>query len=190
MHAILLGPPGAGKGTQAAHLCASRALTHLSTGDLLRAAVSSGSDLGAEAKAFMDRGELVPDSLVLRLLGERLEDAEDAAGFLLDGFPRNVSQARALDALLGSETGVEHVVYLHLEDEEILARLLKRGRPDDTEDVIKNRLDVYRAETEPLVAYYEERSVLRTVDATGTIEDVRRRVDEAMAAGSTEAMER
>jgi adenylate kinase len=189
MDAILLGPPGAGKGTQAEMICRAHALNHLSTGDLLRAAVTEGTPLGVEAKGFMDRGELVPDSLVLALLMERLRQSAPegkAGGFLLDGFPRNVSQAEALEKELGAGV-IDHVIYLQLDDEEILGRLLKRGRPDDREEVIRNRLSVYRAETEPLVAWYRERDVLRPVDAKGTIEEVHDRVKEALAAtGSVE----
>jgi adenylate kinase len=181
MRAILLGPPGAGKGTQAERLCRTHELVHLSTGDLLRDAVSRKTSLGLEARAFMDRGELVPDRLVLDLLQERLRAAPAGAGFLLDGFPRNVAQAEALDAVLG-RSGVDHVVHLHLDDEEILRRLLKRGRRDDTEEVIRNRLRVYRAETEPLVAHYRARGLLRTIDATGSVEDVTDRIEEALAA--------
>jgi adenylate kinase len=176
---ILLGPPGAGKGTQAQHLSRARDLVHLSTGDLLRSAVADGSSLGAEAKGFMDRGELVPDRLVLALIEQRLGSPEGHAGFLLDGFPRNVSQARALEDAIGRDA-VRDVVYLQLDDGEILRRLLARGRPDDREEVIRNRLQVYRAETEPLVAYYRERSVLRPVDGLGTVDEVRDRILEAV----------
>lgn len=183
MHVILLGPPGAGKGTQAALVCEECKLIHLSTGDLLRAAVSAGTELGLEARSYMDRGELVPDSLVLALLRERFEAAGDDTGFLLDGFPRNVNQARALEEQLGEAT-IDHVVYLQLEDEEILRRLLGRGRPDDTQAVIRNRLEVYRAETEPLAAWYRVRDLLREVDALGTIEDVRQRVNRGLGRGS------
>jgi adenylate kinase len=182
MNAILLGPPGAGKGTQAERLVAARGLLHLSTGDLLRAAVAAGTPTGKEAKGYMDRGELVPDGLVLSLLEERLRTARasgDRRGFLLDGFPRNVAQARALEVRLGAGA-IHHVIYLVLEDAEILRRLLKRGRPDDTEAVIRNRLQVYRAETEPLVAFYEERGLVRGVDAAGSVEQIQARVGEAL----------
>ena len=183
MHVILLGPPGAGKGTQAELLTAAHDLVHLSTGDLLRAAVGAGTELGTQAKGFMDRGELVPDSLVLALLEERLEQASPDAGFLLDGFPRNVSQAEALEKVIGAQA-IDHVVYLQLDDEEILTRLLSRGRKDDTEDVIRNRLQVYRNETSPLVEWYRGRSVLRPVDAAGTVEDIHDRVMGSLASGT------
>jgi adenylate kinase len=180
MRLILLGPPGAGKGTQALRLCEAHGLVHLSTGDLLRAAVADGADLGRRAKAYMDAGELVPDSLVLALVRERLERGDAAAGFLLDGFPRNVAQARALDGDLGAD-GVDRVVHMRLDDEEIVRRLLARGRPDDTEPVIRNRLEVYRAETAPLIAYYEERGLLGSVDARGTVDEVFARIQADVA---------
>lgn len=180
MRLILLGPPGAGKGTQAARVCETHGLVHLSTGDLLRAAVGAGSELGNEAKSFMDAGNLVPDTLVLALVRERLEQPDAAAGFLLDGFPRNVSQAEALEADLG-EAGVECVVHMKLEDEEIVRRLLARGRADDTEEVIRNRLEVYRAETAPLIAHYEAQELLRTIDAEGTMDEVFDRIAGALA---------
>ena len=182
MHAVLLGPPGAGKGTQAERLCKARTLLHLSTGDLLRTAVADGTELGTKAKGYMDRGELVPDGLVLALLAQRLDGLADGDGFLLDGFPRNVSQAEALESMIG-ERSLEHVVYLKLGDEEIVTRLLKRGRKDDTEEVIRNRLSVYRAETEPLVAYFRARGLLRDVDARGTVEEVQERLLAALRAG-------
>ena len=182
MQAVLLGPPGAGKGTQAERLCQAHSLLHLSTGDLLRGAVTAGTDLGVEAKGFMDRGELVPDSLVLALLEERLAKKTSDEGFLLDGFPRNVSQAEALAAKIGDDT-IDHVVYLKLDDDQILQRLLKRGRKDDTEEVILNRLSVYRAETEPLVAYYRERGLIRDVDALGTVEEVHKRLLDSITTG-------
>ncbi|MDF1702162.1 MAG: adenylate kinase [Planctomycetota bacterium] len=171
MRLILLGPPGAGKGTQAARVCDAHGLVHLSTGDLLRAAVGAGTDLGKEAKAFMDAGNLVPDTLVLALVRERLEQPDAAAGFLLDGFPRNVSQAEALAADLG-DRGVEKVIHMKLEDEEIVQRLLARGREDDTEAVIRNRLEVYSNETAPLIAHFDGQGLLVTIDAQGSMDEV------------------
>ena len=175
MRLVLLGPPGAGKGTQAERVCASKGLVHLSTGDLLRAAVAASSKLGIEAKGYMDKGDLVPDTLVLALVRERLSRPDAAVGFLLDGFPRNASQAMALEAELGNQQ-IECVVHMRLDDEEIVRRLLARGRKDDKEDVIRNRLKVYRDETAPLIAHFEEQGVLRTVDALGTMDDVEARI--------------
>ena len=188
MRLILLGPPGAGKGTQAARVCEAHGLVHLSTGDLLRAAVGAETELGKEAKSYMDAGNLVPDKLVLALVRERLEQPDAAAGFLLDGFPRNVSQAEALDADIGDEDvgshGVEQVVHMKLDDEEIVKRLLARGRADDTEEVIRNRLRVYRDETAPLIAYYEAAGLLTTIDALGTMDEVYDRI--AVALGTND----
>ena len=179
MRLVLLGPPGAGKGTQAERVCASHGLVHLSTGDLLRAAVAAESKLGLEAKGYMDKGDLVPDSLVLALVRERLSQPDAEAGFLLDGFPRNASQAQALEAELGNQQ-VERVVHMRLDDEEIVRRLLARGRKDDKEEVIRNRLKVYRDETAPLIAHYEEKGLLRTVDALGTMDEVETRISAAL----------
>ncbi len=179
VRAVLLGPPGSGKGTQAARVCKARGLLHLSTGDLLRAAVSDATALGLKARGFMDRGELVPDELVFALLRERLRSPAAGRGFLLDGFPRNVAQAGTLDGELGGK-GVARVVHLRLEDAEIVRRLLGRGRPDDTEPVIRNRLRVYRAETSPLIAFYDQRGLLVTIDARGSVDEVAQRLDAAL----------
>ncbi len=179
MRLILLGPPGAGKGTQAERICAQHEILHLSTGDLLRAAVAAETELGVDAKGFMDRGELVPDELVLSLLVERLESAEARAGYLLDGFPRNVSQAKALAGKIGDDA-IEAVLHLKLDDEEIVRRLLSRGRKDDTEPVIRNRLKVYREETSPLIEFYDQRGLLRTVDAKGSIDEIAARISDVL----------
>ena len=171
MRIVLLGPPGCGKGTQAARLVAREGILHLSTGDLLRAAVAAGSELGRQAKPLMDAGRLVPDDLVIGLVKERIARPDAAQGFLLDGFPRTLTQADALDAALGAH-GVEAVVYFVLGDEEIVRRSLGRGRTDDTEPVIRERLEVYRAQTQPLVARYRGKGLLEEVDATGTVDEV------------------
>jgi adenylate kinase len=180
---VLLGPPGSGKGTQAQRLVAREGLLHLSTGDLLRAAVAAGTELGRKAKPLMDAGALVPDDLVIALVEERIGRPDAARGFLLDGFPRTIGQAEALERVLGPR-GLDAVVYYVVDDEEIVRRSLGRGRSDDTEPVIRNRLEVYRAKTEPLVARYRAKGILREVEASGSIDDVDRRTRDALAAGA------
>lgn len=173
---LFLGPPGAGKGTQAQRLAAARQLLHLSTGDLLRAEVKAGSALGQEAQAVMARGELVSDALVLAIVRSRLEG--HGGGWLLDGFPRNLAQAEALDGLLVElDQQIEQVLLLELADEELVRRLLARGREDDNEAVIRHRLVVYREQTEPLIAYYRQRGLLRQVEADGPIEAIAARIE-------------
>ena len=172
---LFLGPPGAGKGTQAQRLAETQNLLHLSTGDLLRAEVAAGSQLGKEAEAVMARGELVSDALVLAIVRSRLQ--AHSGGWLLDGFPRNVAQADALAQLL-DELGqqIELVVLMELDDAVLVQRLLSRGRADDNEDVIRHRLEVYRQQTEPLIAYYRERNLLAPVEAAGTVDEIGARI--------------
>ena len=172
---LFLGPPGAGKGTQAEKLAESRQLLHLSTGELLRAEVKAGSDLGRQAEAVMATGGLVSDQLVLAIVRHRLEI--HTGGWLLDGFPRNLPQAEALNLLL-EELGqpIEQVVLLELDDSSLTARMLNRGRADDNEAVIRNRLEVYREQTQPLIDYYRLRNLLAPVDATGSIEAIAGRI--------------
>jgi len=162
---IFLGPPGAGKGTQAQILCESANVPHISTGDILRAAVKEKSALGQKAEGYMSAGELVPDELILGLIRERLEKKDAASGWLLDGFPRNVEQAEFLNELL-EEIGqtCEFVINLEVPDEELVSRLLARGRSDDKEAVIRNRLEVYREQTEPLIDLYNGKEKLVSVD--------------------------
>lgn len=172
---LFLGPPGAGKGTQAQRLAASHGLLHLSTGDLLRAEVEARSPLGLEAEAVMARGALVSDELVLAIVRHRLEG--HGGGWLLDGFPRNLSQALALDGLL-AELGqsIELVLLLELEDPLLLQRLLARGRADDNAEVIQHRLQVYRDQTAPLIAHYQSQGLLQAVEAAGTVEEIGARI--------------
>jgi adenylate kinase len=173
---LFLGPPGAGKGTQAAQLAASHGLLHLSTGDLLRAEVAAGSALGQEAAAVMARGELVSDQLVLAIVRSRLLGHQ--GGWLLDGFPRNLAQAEALDQLLAElEQRIELVVLMQLDDELLLQRLLGRGRQDDTEAVIRHRLEVYRQQTAPLIAHYRQQQLLQSVEAAGDIAEITGRIE-------------
>ncbi len=162
---IFLGPPGAGKGTQAQIICESAKVPHISTGDILRAAVKEETELGQKAGGYMSAGELVPDELILGLIRERLGKEDTANGWLLDGFPRNVEQAEFLNELLDEiRQTCDVVINLEVPDEELVNRLLARGRNDDKEEVIRNRLKVYREQTEPLIELYNGKKQLVSVD--------------------------
>jgi adenylate kinase len=168
---VLLGPPGAGKGTQALKLAEKLGIPQISTGDLFRKNISEGTPLGLEAKRYLDAGDLVPSSLTNALVEDRISQADAADGFILDGYPRSVDQAKALhDMLEAHNTRLDAVVEFQVSEEELLSRLKDRGRADDTEEVIYNRMQVYRDETEPLLEYY--RDELKTVDAAGTLDEV------------------
>ncbi|NET31812.1 MAG: adenylate kinase [Cyanothece sp. SIO1E1] len=170
---ILLGPPGAGKGTQAETLAGLCQISHISTGDILRTAVAQQTDLGQKAKSYMDQGELVPDDLILALIRARLAQPDISQGWILDGFPRNVAQASFLDELLQEiDQTCEFVVNLAVPDEVLVARMLSRGRQDDNEAVIQNRLQVYREQTAPLIDFYRERQKLVSVNGSQPIEAV------------------
>jgi adenylate kinase len=171
---ILLGPPGAGKGTQAARLAANLNAAHISTGEILRTAVAKGTELGNQASNYMDRGELVPDQLILDLVRERLSSLANSNSWILDGFPRNKQQAIELDALLADLQQSDQVLAINLEvpDSVLVTRLLSRGRSDDTEEVIKNRLEVYRQQTAPLISFYKSRGQLLGVDGTPEVETI------------------
>lgn len=180
MAIVFLGPPGAGKGTQAARLSKELGFKKLSTGDILRDHVARRTPLGQVARPIMERGELVPDDLILALIREELADK-----VIFDGFPRTQAQAEALDRLL-EETGTRllGVVLVEVPEEELVRRMLKRaqleGRLDDNEETIKRRLEVYRTQTAPLVEYYERRGVLKRIDGTGTPEEVYARIRGAL----------
>jgi len=172
---LFLGPPGAGKGTQAKLLCAEDQLMHLSTGDLLRAEVKSGTALGLEASLIMNKGELVSDQIVLSIVENRLKNIEN--GWLLDGFPRNLLQAKALQNLLEKiDQAIQAVVLIDLKDKILIERLLSRGRTDDTERVIRNRLEIYRDKTAPLIDHYSSLGILKTVHGEGEIDEISQRI--------------
>jgi adenylate kinase len=171
---VLLGPPGSGKGTQAERLTGELGFTALATGDLLRAARKEGTELGRQAEAYMDRGDLVPDDVIVGLIEEKL-DALDGRPVLFDGFPRTVGQADALtDALARRARALTAVVQIDVSDEEVTERILGRGqgREDDNPETVRGRLHVYHDETEPLARYYDERGLLRRVDGTGDVDRV------------------
>jgi adenylate kinase len=168
---VLLGPPGAGKGTQAEKLAEKLGVPHVSTGDLFRRNISNETELGLEAKKYLDAGDLVPAALTNALVDDRLDDADATEGFILDGYPRSVEQAEALREMLAKRDRLlDAVVEFRVSEDELLARLKGRGRADDTEDVILNRMKVYRDETAPLLDYYQ--GELKTVDAVGSLDEV------------------
>ncbi len=182
---LFLGPPGAGKGTQAKMLARALGVPHVSTGDMLRQAVADETELGLQAKSIMARGELVPDDLVVAMVAERLGAPDAACGYLLDGFPRNVAQGEALAAEMSDEA-LEIALLLEVPEGELITRLLKRaadeGREDDDESVIRRRLEVYREETEPLAEFYPGTGVpVVRVDGLGSIDDVFARLARALS---------
>lgn len=182
---LFLGPPGAGKGTQAAMLARALGVPHISTGAMLREAVAEGTELGKQAEAIMEAGDLVPDDLVVAMVAERLAADDAECGYLLDGFPRNVAQAEALDEAIG-EGALELALLLTAEEDELVSRLLARaeqeGRSDDNEATIRNRQAVYRRETEPLTEYYPEHGVeVVEVDGMGAVDEVFARLVRALA---------
>jgi len=174
---VLLGPPGSGKGTQASRLAAKYGIPAIATGDILRAQVEAGTPLGVQVKAYLDRGELAPDSLVIDIIRHRLADPDTLRGFILDGFPRTVRQAEALDVLLIElERPLDAVLYLDVDRQALLDRLGHRAeidqRSDDRPDVIAHRIDVFLDQTAPLIDYYRQQSKLRLIDGTQSPEQV------------------
>jgi adenylate kinase len=185
MRLILFGPPGAGKGTQATAISEELSVPHIATGDILRDNVRNETELGVRAKQYMDQGDLVPDEVVIGMINERISRDDAAEGFLLDGYPRTVAQAEALDAALAADgKAIDAVIRLLVDDNELVSRLLRRaeeqGRSDDTREVIENRLAVYRNQTEPLVGFYRDRGLLRDVDGRGSVPEVRERILDAV----------
>ena len=172
MRIILFGPPGCGKGTQATFISESLSIPHLSTGDMLRSAVSSGSEIGLKAKNIMESGGLVSDQIVLSIVEERIAKDDCKKGFILDGFPRTVNQAEKLDLLLSTNNKLDYVLRIKVDEEEIIKRLIDRAREDDKPDIIKNRFKTYNLETQPLIPFYEERKILFNIDGMQEIEKV------------------
>ncbi|WP_037912402.1 adenylate kinase [Actinacidiphila yeochonensis] len=216
MRIVLVGPPGAGKGTQAAFLAKNLSIPHISTGDLFRANISQGTELGKQAKAYMDAGNLVPDEVTIGMAEDRLEQADAANGFLLDGFPRNEAQARALDVYLaGHGIGLDGVLDLEVPEDEVVKRIAGRRvcrndsahvfhvdykkpavedvcdecggelyrRDDDAPDKVRNRLEVYHRETEPIIDYYKQQGLVVTISALGAVAEVTERAMTALRAG-------
>jgi adenylate kinase len=181
MRIVLMGPPGAGKGTQAVVVAERLGIPHISTGEIFRSHLSQGTPLGIAAGMYMERGNYVPDRITNAMVRNRLAQPDAAAGFLLDGYPRTLDQVAVLDEML-ADVGLklDHVVELTVDTEEVVSRLLKRaqdqGRADDTEDVIRRRMEVYAEQTEPLTKVYEEQGLLVRVDGMGSIDEVRDRV--------------
>jgi adenylate kinase len=175
MKVLFLGPPGAGKGTQAERVAEAKGVAHVSTGDMFRRHVSEGTDLGQEVKAIMDRGDLVPDSVTIAMLNERIAAPDAAAGYILDGFPRTLPQAEALDDEIGADA-LDAVVVLDVPEGELVERMMSRGRADDTEESVRNRLAVYRVDTEPLIDFYAARGIVFTVSGLGDIPEITDRI--------------
>jgi adenylate kinase len=194
---LIVGPPGVGKGTQAARISEAFGIPTISTGDIFRSNIAEGTELGKQVKAIVDAGDYVPDTLTNALIKDRLESADAADGFLLDGYPRTPDQVLHLDALLAANGhALDAVIRLLADREEIVRRLRKRaleqGRADDSEEAIRHRQEVYQRETEPVVAMYRERGMLIEVDGLGEIEDVTERIFSRLAEhgiGSPEAAE-
>ncbi|MHB1456670.1 MAG: adenylate kinase [Armatimonadota bacterium] len=211
MKLVLLGPPGAGKGTQATAISGKYEIPHISTGDILREAVKQGTELGTYANSYMSKGELVPDEIVIGIVVERLQKPDAIKGFLLDGFPRTVAQAEALDTALSDKgMNLDAVISLEVDSEEVVRRLSSRRvcadcgaigsapadgsdicsicggklfiRTDDQPEAIRTRLQVYKAQTEPLIEYYSNKGILHPVQAVGTVDDVSNRISDSLLA--------
>jgi adenylate kinase len=188
MRLVLLGPPGAGKGTQAGQLSKVWSIPHVATGDIFRANVREGTELGRRAKQYMDRGDLVPDEIVIGMVMDRITESDCADGFILDGFPRTVAQAEALDRRLRRpsvpQEPLDAALNFEITEEELFRRLVTRAekehRSDDAEEIVRHRLEVYHANTKPLVDYYERQGVLVVVDGMGSIDEVNRRIRDSL----------
>ena len=181
MKLLFIGPPGAGKGTQAGRVADRLGIPHISTGDMFRHHVAAGTELGKQVKAIMEAGDYVPDSITVAMLKERIAEDDAAGGFILDGFPRTIAQVEALDELIGEDV-LDKVVLFRVDNDVLVERMLARGRADDNEETIRNRLNVYEEQTAPLIDLYRERGVLVEVDGVGEIDEITERVLAALGA--------
>ncbi|MGD0166555.1 MAG: adenylate kinase [Gaiellaceae bacterium] len=184
---VMLGAPGAGKGTQAVRIAKAHGIPHISTGEMLRAAIAAGSELGQRVKVIVESGALVSDELVIAVIRDRLEQPDTSGGFVLDGFPRTIGQAEALDTLLAElDRPLKIVLELELAEdvavERMLGRAAEQGRADDTPEVIRNRFEVYRRQTEPLSDYYRRRGILVAIDSAPGMDEVFAAIERALAA--------
>jgi adenylate kinase len=181
MRLILIGPPGAGKGTQAQRLVEQLGVPHLSTGEMLRQAISQGTPVGMYAKKFIDAGQLVGDDTMVELVGQRLDQDDCASGCLLDGFPRTVVQAEKLDEYLRQHGApLDGVIEMKVDEEELVRRMIARGRSDDKPEVIRERMATYQRQTAPVSDYYRKRGLLESIDAMGTVDEVSARISAAL----------
>ena len=186
LNLVLFGPPGAGKGTQSSKLIEKYQLIHLSTGDILRSEIASGSDLGKQARRFMDKGELVPDDVVIKMIDKKLENNKNAKGFVFDGFPRTNAQADALDTLLAKHnSSITSMITLDVEYDELVNRLLTRGkesgRADDQDiSIIENRVNVYNKETKPVMDFYKKQNKFKAVQGMGTVDEIFNRLTDTI----------
>jgi adenylate kinase len=183
MRMLFIGPPGAGKGTQAGKVAARLGIPHISTGEMFRDHVARGTALGKQVEAIMAAGDYVPDELTVAMLEERIAQEDAVGGFILDGFPRTAAQVVSLDQLLRDE-GLHVVVVFRVDEDELTERLLSRGRADDTEETIRNRFKIYTEQTQPLIDIYEDRSLTVYVDGIGEVEEVTERILSAIGEGS------
>jgi len=179
MRLLFIGPPGAGKGTQAGLVAERLGIPHISTGEMFRHHVSSGTDLGKRVKAILDEGGYVPDDITVAMLAERLAEPDASPGYILDGFPRTEPQVQALDQLIGPD-GLDKVVLFEVDESALAARMLSRGRADDSEETIRNRFKIYEEQTAPLIRTYGDRGLVVTIDGIGEIDEVTERVLEAV----------
>jgi adenylate kinase len=182
---LFIGPPGAGKGTQAARVAERLGIPHVSTGEMFRHHVGEGTELGQKVKAIMEAGDYVPDEITVAMLGERIAEDDARDGFILDGFPRTLPQVSALDSLIG-EDGLDRVVLFEVDEDELAQRMLSRGRADDTEETIRNRFAVYREQTQPLIDLYRDRDIVVEVDGMGDMDEITERVLAAVRGGQTD----